>query len=262
MSAHPVDAAACAAIAAVLAMPHMAPLFAAAFVGRLPVGMYSLAIVLFVSKADRLVRGRRRGDRRVQAIASGCLGAVLGRLIDRVGPDAGAGRPARSASRLSVAALIVVAEATPRAGPVLACAVACGAHVPAAVRHAAHAARASWQARLAETAFALEAIAAGAVLHHRAAAGRTDRRGRHRAGRARLVAAAWSRAGPSRSRRRTPSRRWRRDGGEAAPGALCTSPGIRTIAAGERHRRRDVRHRSRWRCRPSPASTARPARPA
>ncbi len=140
---------------AVLARPHMAPLFAAAFVGRLPVGMYTLAAVLFLSKqtGSFAIAGAATG---AFAISSGISAPFLGRMIDRVGQvpvlaACAAGFPA------SVAALIAVAESTTATVPVLACAVASGLTFPplfATLR----ALIGVLAGGLAETAFALEAI--------------------------------------------------------------------------------------------------------
>lgn len=133
----------------------MAPLFAAAFVGRLPVGMYTLATVLFLSKqtGSFAVAGAATG---AFAISSGVTAPFLGRLIDRgfqlpVLAACAVGFPA------SVAALIAVAESTSATVPVLACAVASGITFPplfATLRALIGALAGS----LAETAFALEAI--------------------------------------------------------------------------------------------------------
>ncbi len=140
---------------AVLAKPHMASLLAAAFVGRLPVGMFSLATVLFVSKetGSFAVAGAATG---AFAIAAGVSAPIIGRIVDRVGQTrvlavCAAGFPA------SVAALIVVGEATPRTVPILACAVACGLTFPplfATLRTLIS----GLAGGLIETAFALEAM--------------------------------------------------------------------------------------------------------
>jgi MFS family permease len=155
MTSHPVEQGGIRRYGAVLARPHMAPLFAAAFVGRLPVGMYSLAAVIFLSRqtGSFAVAGAATG---AFAISSGLSAPFLGRLIDRVGqaPVLGAcaiGFPA------SVAALIAVANATGDTVPVLACAVVSGLAFPplfATLR----ALIGVLAGGLAETAFALEAI--------------------------------------------------------------------------------------------------------
>jgi MFS family permease len=155
MTSHSVEQGGIRRYGAVLARPHMASLFAAAFVGRLPVGMYSLAAVIFLSRqtGSFAVAGAATG---AFAISSGISAPFLGRLIDRVGqaPVLGAcaiGFPA------SVAALIAVAEATGDTVPVLACAVASGLTFPplfATLR----ALIGMLAGGLAETAFALEAI--------------------------------------------------------------------------------------------------------
>jgi MFS family permease len=155
MTSHPVEQGGIRRYGAVLARPHMAPLFAAAFVGRLPVGMYSLAAVIYLSgqTGSFAVAGAATG---AFAISSGISAPFLGRLIDRIGqaPVLGAcaiGFP------VSVAALIAVADATGDTVQVLACAVASGLAFPplfATLR----ALIGVLAGGLVETAFALEAI--------------------------------------------------------------------------------------------------------
>ncbi len=225
MSAHPAERGGIRRYQAVLAKPHMASLLAAAFVGRLPVGMFSLATVLFVSKetGSFAVAGAATG---AFAIASGISAPIIGRVIDRVGQTpvlavCAAGFPA------SVAALIVVGEATPRTVPILACAVACGLTFPplfATLRTL----MSVLAGGLTETAFALEAmlqelffiigpllVALIMVFANAQTA---------------LVAAATLVAGGTLAFAATkPSRSWRRDVGEEGRAGALISAGIRTI---------------------------------
>jgi MFS family permease len=68
----------------VLSLPGIRPLLAAAFIGRLPVAMISLAIVLLVSEesGSYAIAGAVSAT---QALASGIFSPFLGRLIDRLG---------------------------------------------------------------------------------------------------------------------------------------------------------------------------------
>jgi MFS family permease len=155
MTAHPVGQSGLRRYAAVLAMPQMAALFAAAFIGRLPVGMYSLGIVLMLSKkaGSYALAGAATG---AFAASSGMSAPVLGRLIDRIGQtpvlvSCAIGFP------VSVAGLIAVANNGAATIPVLACSLATGVAFPplfATLR----ALISELAGGLAETAFALEAI--------------------------------------------------------------------------------------------------------
>ena len=133
----------------------MARLFAAAFIGRLPVGMYSLATVLVISEASGsfALAGAAVG---AFAIAGAFSAPVLGRLIDRIGQP-----PVLIACAFafpaSVAALIAVADGGAAEIPVLACAVATGIAFPplfATLR----ALISDLGGALVETAYALDAI--------------------------------------------------------------------------------------------------------
>src|SRR3954471_17460700 len=128
MSAHPVVAGGLRRYAAVLAIPQMRSLFAAAFIGRMPVGMIPLSTVLLLSQATGsfAVAGAATG---AWAIASGVTAPLLGRLVDRVGQTpvlvgCAIGFP------ISVAALIAVADAEVGTLPVLACAAGMGLTFP------------------------------------------------------------------------------------------------------------------------------------
>jgi MFS family permease len=141
--------------AAVLATPQMARLYAAAFVGRLPVGMYSLAIVLFLSKetGSYAVAGAATG---AFAVSSGGSAPFLGRLMDRIGQapvllTCALGFPA------SVAVLIAVGEGGAATAALIACAFLTGIAFPplfATLRSLISVLAGG----LAETAYALEAI--------------------------------------------------------------------------------------------------------
>jgi MFS family permease len=155
VSAQPVGPGGLRRYAAVLGMPHIAPLFAAAFIGRLPVGMYSLACVLLLSKetGSFALAGGAVG---AFALTSGASAPLLGRLIDRRGQTLVLGACA-IAFPASVAGLIAVAETEPHTVPVLACAAVTGLAFPplfATLR----ALISVLAGGLAETAFALEAI--------------------------------------------------------------------------------------------------------
>jgi MFS family permease len=225
MSAHPAERGGMRRYRAVLAKPHMTSLLAAAFVGRLPVGMFSLATVLFVSKetSSFAVAGAATG---AFAIASGISAPIIGRVVDRIGQTpvllaCAAAFPA------SVAALILVGEATTSTLPILACAVACGLAFPplfATLRTLLSVLAGG----LTETAFALEAMLQelffiiGPLLVALIMVFANAQT-------ALVVAAAMVAGGTLAFAATTPSRSWRRDGGgERRAGALI-SAGIRTI---------------------------------
>ena len=69
---------------AVLSLPGIRPLLAAAFVGRLPVAMVSLTIVLLVSQESGSY-ATAGAVSATQAMASAIFSPFLGRLIDRLG---------------------------------------------------------------------------------------------------------------------------------------------------------------------------------
>jgi MFS family permease len=226
VSAHPVGRGGLRRYTAVLAMPHVKPLFAAAFVGRLPVGMYTLATVLVLSKetGSYAIAGAATG---AFAVSSGASAPVLGRLIDRIGQ-----RPVLIACAVgfpaSVGALLAVAGGGAQAVPLLACAAASGLTFPplfATLR----ALITMLTGGLAETAFALEAIIQelffilGPLLVAVIVAFSTAQV-------ALGVAAALVAAGTIAFATTSAARSWRRDLDTTGPraGAL-TSPGIRTI---------------------------------
>jgi MFS family permease len=142
---------------AVLSLPGLRPLLAAAFVGRLPVAMLSLAIVLLVSEQSGSY-ATAGAVSAVQALASAAVSPLLGRLIDRLGQT----RVLVScaiAFPASVAALITVAEVDPEPVPLIACAVPFGVFFPplfASVR--ALLGQLAGRAELTESAYALEAV--------------------------------------------------------------------------------------------------------
>jgi MFS family permease len=210
----------------VLARPYIARLFAAAFLGRLPVGMYSLATVLVVSEATGsfAIAGAATG---AFAISSGLSALFLGRLIDRLGQTpvlvaCACGFPA------AVAGLIAVVETAPHTAPVLACAVASGLTFPplfATLR----ALIGTLAGGLTETAFALEAVVQelffiiGPLLVAVIVAFATAKA-------ALAVAAGLVTLGTLAFAATTPSRQWQRESGDGLEraGALA-SAGIRTI---------------------------------
>jgi MFS family permease len=203
----------------------MAPVLAAASVGRLPVGMYSLAVVLFLSKetGSFAVAGAATG---AFAISSGVSAPFLGRMVDRIGQTpvlvaCAIGFPA------SVAALIAVAGATHDAVPLLACAVGNGLTFPplfATLR----ALITTLAGGLVETAFALEAMLQEvffilgpllvalivAVANAQAAL---------------AVAAALVAAGTLAFASTAPSRHWERAREKRDRAGALASPGVRTI---------------------------------
>jgi predicted MFS family arabinose efflux permease len=140
---------------AVISLPGLRPLLLAAFIGRLPVSMVSLSIVLLVREQNGsyAVAGAVAA---AQALASGASGPVLGRLMDRLGQTrvlvaCAIGFPA------SVAGLIAVAEIDPDPLPLIACAVPFGVLLPplfAALRTLLG----QFPDDLIETAYALEAV--------------------------------------------------------------------------------------------------------
>jgi MFS family permease len=142
---------------AVLRVPHLRRLFVAAFIGRLPVGMHSLASILLLSEAtgSYAVAGAATA---AFSIAAGVAAPVLGRIIDRIGQApvllfCAAGFPA------SIVALIVVAHVYPHAAPLVACAAAGGVTFPplfSTLR--ALITSLAGSTGLVETAFALEAV--------------------------------------------------------------------------------------------------------
>jgi MFS family permease len=225
MSAHPVGRGGLRRYAAVLARPQMAPLFAAAFVGRLPVGMYSLAIILVLSKqtGSFAVAGAATG---MFAISSGLSAPALGRLIDRIGQtpvllSCAVAFPA------SVAAMIAVAQGSAQTVPVLACASATGLTFPPlfATLRALISALAG---ELTETAFALEAVVqelfflVGPLLVALIVAIAT-------AEAALGVAGALVAVGTLAFASTSASRQWRRGRGAGRGAGALSSAGIRTI---------------------------------
>jgi MFS family permease len=113
---------------AVLRVPHLGRLYAAAFVGRLPIAMHSLASILLLSDATGSYAVAGAGTAAF-SITGGATAPVIGRVIDRVGQT-----PVLVTCALgfaaSTAALIVVADTYPHAVPLVACAAACGLAFP------------------------------------------------------------------------------------------------------------------------------------
>jgi MFS family permease len=141
---------------ALLRIPHVRRLLATAFVGRLPVGMMSLSLVLLVSRAtgSYASAGVVTG---AQAIGAGVFAPIAGRLMDRLGQT----RVLVTCAIVfpcSVAALIAVAEVAPHTAPLAACALVFGLSYPplfAALRTLLS--QLAGASGMAETAFALEA---------------------------------------------------------------------------------------------------------
>jgi MFS family permease len=225
MTAHPVEQGGIRRYAALLARPHMAPLLAAAFVGRLPVGMYSLGTVLFLSRetGSFAVAGAATG---AFAIAAGVSAPFLGRTIDRIGQTpvlvgCAIGFPA------SVGGLIAVGESTSQTLPLLACAVANGLTFPPlfATLRALITALAGG---LVETAFALEAMVQelffiiGPLLVALIVAVASAQA-------ALAVAAGLVATGTLAFASTSPSRRWERSGSARGRAGAFASVGIRTI---------------------------------
>ena len=143
--------------ATVLAMPGVRPVLVAAFIGRLPIGMMSLSIVILVSEETGSY-ATAGAVAATQALAGAIASPLLGRLIDRVGQTpvlvfCGVAFP------VSVALLTIVASNVTDLLTLLACAIPFGVTYPplfAATR--ALLTRMAGSEDLAATAFAFEAI--------------------------------------------------------------------------------------------------------
>jgi MFS family permease len=143
--------------ATVLALPGVRPVLVAAFVGRMPIGMMSLSIVILVSEETGSY-ATAGAVAATQALAGAVSSPFLGRLIDRIGQTpvlvfCGVAFP------LSVGALIAVASNVTELLPLVACAIPFGVTYPplfAATR--ALLTRMAGSEDLAATAFAFEAI--------------------------------------------------------------------------------------------------------
>ena len=113
---------------AVFALPGLKPLLAAAFIGRLPISMLSLGIVLLVSQENGSY-ATAGAVAAAQAFAGGVAQPLVGRLIDRIGQT-----PVLVTCAItfpvSVAALIVVALTRPDPLPLIACAIPFGVTYP------------------------------------------------------------------------------------------------------------------------------------
>jgi MFS family permease len=213
---------------AVLRIPHVRPLLGAAFVGRLPIGMISLGIVLLVSEATGSYATAGLVTA-VQALSAGLVAPAVGRLIDRVGQTPVLVTCA-VAFPASVAALVAVAETDPRPVPLCACAVAFGVSFPPlfAVLRSLLSTMAEG-AELTEAAFAMEAVLqelffiGGPLLVAVLVAVSSPQV-------ALAAAAAMSATGTLAFAASRASRAWRpqRSRGGAAAGALI-SPGMRTL---------------------------------
>jgi MFS family permease len=139
----------------VSSLPGMRPVLIAAFIGRLPVSMVSLAIVLMVSEQNGsyAVAGAVAAT---QALASAVAGPILGRIVDARGQTQILVGCA-IASATSVAGLIAIAQIDPEPLPLIACAILFGVFLPplfAALRTLLG----QVAEELVETAYALEAV--------------------------------------------------------------------------------------------------------
>jgi MFS family permease len=227
MNAGPVGTAGLRRYVAVLARPQMRPLFAAAFVGRLPVGMFSLAIVLFLS--------RETGSFAVAGLATGAWAAgggvsapVLGRLIDRIGQT-----PVLVACAVAfpvtVVGLIAIGEDGAETIPLVVCACLTGLALPPLFT-TLRSLIGALAGGLAETAFALEAVVqelffvAGPLLVALIVAIAT-------AEAALGVAAGLVTAGTLAFAATPASREWRSGAGSGDAARALASPGVRTILA-------------------------------
>jgi MFS family permease len=141
--------------ATVVSLPGLRPLLIAAFIGRLPVAMVSLAIVLLVvqENGSYAVAGAVAAT---QALASAAFGPVLGRLLDRLGQTEVLVACAIG-FQVAVGAMIAVAESKPDPLPLIACAIPFGMLLPplfAALRTLLG----DLSGEHVETAYALEAV--------------------------------------------------------------------------------------------------------
>ncbi|HZO59514.1 MAG TPA: MFS transporter [Solirubrobacterales bacterium] len=140
-----------------LALPGVRPVLVAAFVGRLPIGMMSLSIVLLVSNETGSY-ATAGAVAATQALAGAIASPLLGRLIDRIGQTpvlvfCGVAFP------LSVAALAIVGSTVDDLLPLIAVAIPFGVTYPPlfAATRALLTSMAGTE-DLAATAFAFEAI--------------------------------------------------------------------------------------------------------
>ena len=141
----------------VLALPGVRPVLVAAFVGRLPIGMLSLTIVILVSRETGSY-ATAGAVAATQALAGGIASPLLGRLIDRIGQTPVLVSCA-VAFPVCVAALTLVASSADDLLPLIAVAIPFGATYPplfATVR--ALLTQMAGSEDLAATAFAFEAI--------------------------------------------------------------------------------------------------------
>jgi MFS family permease len=212
---------------AVLSLPGIRPLLAAAFVGRLPVAMLSLTIVLLVSQESGSY-ATAGAVSATQAIASAIFSPLLGRLIDRLGQTPVLVGCA-IAFPISAAALIAVAELEPELLPLMACAVPFGISFPPIFASLRALLGKLAGRELTESAYAFEAVTqeiffiVGPLLVAVLVAAASPQV-------AMAVAAAMTCVGTLTFAALPPSREWRAEGD--APhgwiGALA-SPGIRTL---------------------------------
>lgn len=214
----------------ILRTPHVGPLVAAALVARLPIGMFGLAIVLFLR--DETGSYAAAGVVAAAfALGSGAAAPVQGRLVDRLGH----GRvvvPLLALNLVGVAGLVVLGSA---GGPIVLlalCALVGGAGVPPT----SSLVRTLWPGLLRETpdlvatAFALdgvlvECVFVGGPLLVAAVSTAVGPRS------ALVLAAAMLTAGGVAFLASAPSRAWRPDEDRVPTGLLgaLRSPGLRTL---------------------------------
>jgi MFS family permease len=145
--------------AAILRMPHIAPLLVASMLARLPYGLFALAAILYLAEA--------RGSYAVAGLVDGAfaIGAAVGtpwqsRLIDRLGQRRVL-LPAALLDAVATGLLIALTEADAPTAALVACGLAGGLAVP----NIGGALRTLWPELLARrddliaTAFALDSVA-------------------------------------------------------------------------------------------------------
>ena len=113
---------------ALFSVPGVSRLLVSSVVGRLPVGMFSLAILLFVhgKTGSFLAAGVAVG---AFSLASALIGPLLGALVDRHGQTPVL-LPAAAVQAALLVALVLVAEAGAAAATIVALAALAGAALP------------------------------------------------------------------------------------------------------------------------------------
>jgi MFS family permease len=211
----------------VLSLPGIRPLLAAALIGRLPVAMVSLSIVLLVSEQSGSY-ATAGAVSAAQALASAIFSPLLGRLIDRLGQTPVLVTCA-IAFPISVAALITVAEVNPEPLPLIACAIPFGISFPPLFAALRALLSQLAGAELTESAYAFEAVTqeiffiTGPLLVAVLVAVASPQVALSVAAAMTCVGTLWFAALPA-------SRQWRAEGhGEHGWIGALASPGIRTL---------------------------------